>query len=92
MSEPTFQQMEPGGTEIGSVAIAGDQGDYGVYFYATLYDASQDTSAVGEQLFPQMFFMGQPGVSELFLVTPDPDDLEVSPDADQLLVSPGRAN
>lgn len=82
------QRMEPGGTPLNSVAISGDDADYGVYF--PVDGAALDAGLNSGVVFPVFFDTGTTGVSDLFIVAPDPDMFLVSHDPDVFLVAPGR--
>lgn len=84
------QRMEPGGTPLNSVAISGDEGDYS--FYLPVGDGSIDAGLNTATVFPMSFDVGTPGVSDLFIVAPDPDMFIVSPDPDTFIVAPGRTH
>lgn len=83
-------RMEPGGTPLNSVAIAGDDGDYGLYFPVGGSDGGLAPGLNSGMTFPVFFDTGTNGFSDVFLVAPDPDEFLVAPDPDVFLIAPGR--
>lgn len=77
---------EPGGAAVNTLEIAGDDGQNGFFLYLTALDGTQTASST----FQVFFYLGLRGVSDLFVVAPDPDKFPVAPDPDVFRVAPGR--